>query len=58
MAVAEAMLNEEFGDDVVRHWTYALVGDGCLMEGLGHEVISLAGHLKLGRLISSTTRTG
>ncbi len=51
MAVAEAMLNEEFGDDVVRHWTYALVGDGCLMEGLGHEVISLAGHLKLGRLI-------
>ncbi len=51
MAVAEAMLNEEFGDDVVRHWTYALVGDGCLMEGLGHEVISLAGHLRLGRLI-------
>jgi transketolase len=51
MAVAEAMLNAEFGDDVVHHFTYALVGDGCLMEGLGHEVISLAGHLKLGRLV-------
>ena len=51
MAVAEAMLNEEFGDDLVRHWTYALVGDGCLMEGVAHEVISLAGHLKLGKLI-------
>ena len=51
MAVAEAMLNDEFGDDIVDHYTYALVGDGCLMEGLGHEVISLAGHLRLGRLI-------
>jgi transketolase len=51
MAVAEAMLNAEFGDDIVHHHTYALVGDGCLMEGLGHEVISLAGHLRLGRLI-------
>jgi transketolase len=51
MAVAEAMLNAEFGDDVVHHYTYALVGDGCLMEGLGHEIVSLAGHLALGRLI-------
>jgi transketolase len=51
MAVAEAMLNAEFGDGVVDHYTYALVGDGCLMEGIGHEVISLAGHLRLGKLI-------
>ncbi len=51
MAVAERMLNAEFGDDIVDHYTYALVGDGCLMEGVGHEVISLAGHLKLGKLI-------
>ncbi len=51
MAVAEAMLNAEFGNEVVDHYTYALVGDGCLMEGIGHEIISLAGHLKLGKLI-------
>jgi transketolase len=51
MAVAERMLNARFGDGIVNHYTYALVGDGCLMEGVAHEVISLAGHLKLGRLI-------
>ena len=51
MAVAEAMLNAEFGDAIVDHYTYALVGDGCLMEGIGHEIVSLAGHLRLGKLI-------
>lgn len=51
MAVAEQMLNQIFGDDIVHHYTYALVGDGCLMEGVAHEVISLAGCLGLGRLI-------
>ena len=50
MAVAEARLHHQFGPDLVDHRTYALVGDGCLMEGIGHEVISLAGHLRLGKL--------
>jgi transketolase len=51
MAVAEAFLNAQHGDDLVSHCTYAFVGDGCLQEGLGQEMISLAGHLRLGRLI-------
>jgi transketolase len=51
MAVAERMLNAQFGDAIVDHYTYVLVGDGCLMEGVAHEVISLAGHLRLGKLI-------
>ena len=51
MAVAEEFLRDRFGPDLVDHYTYALVGDGCLMEGLASEVISLAGHLRLGRLI-------
>ena len=50
MAVAEAMLRSWFGADVVDHRTYAVVGDGCLQEGIGQEVIALAGHLRLGRL--------
>lgn len=51
MAVAEAYLNARFGSGVVDHYTYAFVGDGCLQEGVGQEMISLAGHLQLGKLI-------
>lgn len=50
MAVAEAFLRHRLGAGIVDHRTYALVGDGCLQEGVGQEVISLAGHLRLGRL--------
>jgi transketolase len=50
MAVAEAFLSRWLGPGIVDHHTYALVGDGCLQEGVGHEVISLAGHLRLGKL--------
>lgn len=51
MAVAEAYLNAKFGPGLVDHHTYAFVGDGCLQEGIGQEVISLAGHLRLGKLV-------
>lgn len=51
MALAERLLNERYGDDIVSHYTYCIAGDGCLMEGISQEAISLAGHLKLGRLI-------
>jgi len=50
-ALAERALAARFGRDVVDHYTYVIAGDGCLMEGVGQEAITLAGHLGLGRLI-------
>ena len=50
-AIAERHLNAVYSDDLVDHWTYVIAGDGCLMEGVNHEAVGLAGHLKLGRLI-------
>ena len=51
LALAERMHNARFGDDLVDHYTYVIAGDGCLMEGVSHEAISLAGHLKLNKLV-------
>jgi transketolase len=50
-ALAERHLNATFGDDLVDHRTWVMAGDGCLMEGVNHEAVGLAGHLKLGSLI-------
>ena len=55
MALAERLLAEEFnrpGHAIVNHYTYAFLGDGCLMEGISHEACSLAGTLGLGKLIA------
>lgn len=51
MAMAERLLAARYGEDVVDHHTYVLASDGDLMEGISHEAISLAGHLKLSKLI-------
>ena len=50
MAMAERHLNARFGDALVDHRTWVIAGDGCLMEGVSHEAISLAGRLKLAKL--------
>ncbi|WP_421726381.1 transketolase [Bauldia sp.] len=51
MALAERLLAAEFGDDIVDHRTYVIASDGDLMEGISHEAISIAGHLRLSKLI-------
>ena len=51
MAISEKFLNNKYGNSLVNHKTWALVGDGCLMEGISQEAISIAGHLKLNKLI-------
>jgi transketolase len=50
MAIAERMLAAQFGSDIVNHRTYVLASDGDLMEGISHEAISIAGHLRLNKL--------
>ena len=51
MAIAERLQADRFGKDLVDHFTYVLAGDGCLMEGISQEALTLAGHLKLNKLI-------
>ncbi|WP_455374358.1 1-deoxy-D-xylulose-5-phosphate synthase N-terminal domain-containing protein, partial [Limibacillus halophilus] len=51
MAMAERLLAARYGEELVDHHTYCIAGDGCLMEGISHEAVALAGHLKLNKLI-------
>jgi transketolase len=51
MALSERLLAARVGSELIDYWTYVIAGDGCLMEGISQEAISLAGHLKLGKLI-------
>lgn len=52
MALAEKMIAAQYGSDVCNHYTYVIMGDGCLMEGISEEAISLAGHWRLNKLIA------
>ncbi len=52
MALAEKIISSKYGADVCNHYTYVIMGDGCLMEGISEEAIALAGHWKLNKLIA------